>query len=89
MNSDYEPVSNMQLKATLWFTYIPTSVGGRGGRQGRGAIRGEDEKDAMLLSQRKAFLLHAKKKVEDAADKGSKEAKKPKTALAKILSSPG
>lgn len=65
LNQNYESINNMSPKPARRFTSIPTSIGGQGGRQGRGVGRGsvpdDEERDDIPLAQRKSSLLPLKK----------------------------
>ena len=51
IDRDNQPLSNMPPKPTLCYTSVPSSIGGRGGNQGRGSGRGasidDDVRDSM------------------------------------------
>lgn len=57
LNQNYLPISNMPPKPVRIFTSIPTSTGGRGEKQDRGAGNDEDEKDSLPLAIRKSNLI--------------------------------
>lgn len=78
----------MPPKPARRFTSIPTSIGGRGGRQRRGAGRGsyqeEDDRDAMPLVQQKSALLPQKRKADASAAKELQEAWEAKKVSARV-----
>ena len=91
LNQNYEPISNMPPKPTCRFTFIPTSIDGRGGRQGRsfdwGAGSNEDDRDSMPLIQQKSSLPPLKCKAEGTPKRVCKRpTKEPVKELAKPTS---